>query len=169
MKNTLCIILLLFSIQNLKAQKTDVPTGIPHYKLLKQDSTYITQDNLKKGMPTMIIYFSPDCTHCQKLTYEFQDEFAKEAKAHSNTLKHVQIVMATWSQLKAIQVFYRDFGLEKYPNITVGTEGNTMTLGRIYSVATTPFIAIYSKDGKLAKVFDKVPKLEDIIAALKKV
>ncbi|MEO6524758.1 MAG: hypothetical protein ABIN91_23940 [Mucilaginibacter sp.] len=169
MKTTLCIILLLFGINNIKAQKTDVPAGIPHYRLLSQDSTYITQDNLKKGKPTMIIYFSPDCTHCQKLTYEFQDEFAKEAKVHANTLKHVQIVMATWAQLKAIQVFYRDFGLVKYPNITVGTEGNAMTLGHVYNVSTTPYIAIYSKTGQLVKVFDKVPKLEDIIATLKKV
>lgn len=169
MKTTFCIILFLFGINNIQAQKTDSSTGLPHYRLLTKDSTYITQNNLKKGKPTMIIYFSPDCTHCQKLTYEFQDEFAKEAKAHLNTLKHVQIVMATWTQLKAIQVFYKDFGLEKYPNITVGTEGNTMTLLHFYNVSTTPYIAIYSKTGQLVKAFDKVPKLEDILAVLKKV
>ena len=28
----------------------------------------------------MIIYFAPDCSHCQQLTYEFQDEFKKKPK-----------------------------------------------------------------------------------------
>ena len=169
MKTTLAFFLLLFSISNINAQKTEPVKTIPHYKLLKQDSTYITDANLKKGQPVMIIYFSPDCSHCQRLTYEFKEEFTKEAKKKVNTLSHVQIVMATWTQFKEIQVFYRDFGLNKYPNITVGTEGTTMMLQRIYQVKTTPYIAIYSKTGQLSATFDKPPKLEDVLAALKKV
>jgi len=169
MKKTLCLLLLLISFSRINAQHADTVKGIPHYKLLNKDSTWITQDNLKKGKPVMIIYFSPDCSHCQRLTYEFQEEFKKEAKAGSKTLSHVQIVMATFAELKAIQVFYKDFGLSKYPNITVGTEGHTYGLLNFYHVTTTPYIAIYSKTGQLVKVFDKVPKLEDIVAALKTV
>jgi thioredoxin-related protein len=169
MKKTLFLFLLLISIITIKAQKTDTGKTIPPYRLLTKDSVYITQANLKKNKPVMIIYFSPDCTHCQRMTYEFKEEFTKEAKAKSKVLSHVQIVMATWTQLKAIQVFYRDFGLDKYPNIIVGTEGTTMQLQRYYQVKTTPYIAIYSKTGQLVKVFDKVPKIEDIIATLKTV
>lgn len=169
MKKLLFLLLLLMSVSSINAQRPDTVKGIPHFKLLRNDSTWVTQDNLKKGKPVMIIYFSPDCSHCQRLTYEFQEEFKKEAKAGSVTLKHVQIVMATFTELKAIQVFYKDFGLVKYPNITVGTEGRTYTLLSFYHVSTTPYIAIYSKTGQLVKAFDKVPKLEDIIAALKTV
>lgn len=169
MKKLACLILLLICVTTINAQRTDTIKSIPHYKVLTKDSTYITDANLKKGKPVMIIYFAPDCSHCQQLTYEFQDEFKKEAKKHSNTLKHVQIMMITWQQIKAIQAFYKDFGLEKYPNITVGTEGNTMTLLHFYKVTTTPYIAIYSKNGQLTKAFEKVPKFEEIIAELKKV
>jgi thioredoxin-related protein len=169
MKRTLCLFLLLIGITNIKAQKADTLKVLPHYRLLNQDSVYVTQANLKKDKPVMIIYFSPDCPHCQRLTYEFKDEFEKEAKHHTSELSHAQIVMATWTQFKAIQVFYREFGLNKYHNIVVGTEGTTMTLQRFYQVKTTPYIAIYSKTGQLVKVFDKVPKLEDILATLKKV
>ncbi|EHQ28281.1 TlpA family protein disulfide reductase [Mucilaginibacter paludis] len=169
MKNLFCLILLLLSITNIDAQKTDTIKTIPAYRLLNQDSVYVTQANLKKGKPVMIIYFSPDCTHCQRLTYEFKDEFKKEVKNHTKELSHVQIVMATWTQLKAIQIFYRDFGLNQYPNITIGTEGSTYTLQRFYQVRTTPYIAIYSKTGQLVKAFDKEPKLNDILTVLKKV
>jgi thioredoxin-related protein len=169
MKKALALLLLLISVSNINAQKSDTVKTIPHYKLLTKDSTYVTDANLKKGKPTMIIYFSPDCTHCQHLTFEMQDEFKKEAKAGTHTLAHVQIVMATWTMLKSIQVFYNEFGLVKYPNITVGTEGYAMTLQKYYNVRTTPYIAIYSKNGQLVKFFDKVPTMEDIVDALKKV
>jgi thiol-disulfide isomerase/thioredoxin len=169
MKKALCLFLLLFSITTINAQKPDTVKGVPHFKLLKPDSTYTTDANLKKGHAVMVIYFAPDCPHCQKLTYEFQDEFKKEAKAHKNTLRNIEIVMATYTELKAIQVFYRDFGLVKYPNITLGTEGRTYTLLTYYHVGTTPYIAIYSKAGKLVKTFDKPAKIEDVMAELKKV
>lgn len=169
MKKTLCLLLLLLCITTINAQRPDTVKGVPHFKLLKQDSTYTTDANLKKGKAVMIIYFSPDCPHCQKLTYELQDEFKKEAKAHTTTLKQLQIVMATFTELKPMQIFYRDFGLVKYPNITLGTEGKTYTLLTFYHVGSTPFIAIYSKTGQLVKTFDKPAPLEDIMVALKKV
>ena len=37
-----------------------------------------------------------------------------------------------------------------------------------YHVATTPYIAIYDKIGKPVKYIDKDPKVEDILAATKK-
>ncbi|RKR85648.1 thioredoxin-like protein [Mucilaginibacter gracilis] len=169
MKKLLCLFLLFYGIANVYAQKPAAINTLPKYKLLRSDSTWVTQANLKKGKPVMIIYFAPDCSHCQRLTYEMQEEFKKETKLNLKPLAHVQIVMATWAELRAIKVFYNDFGLVKYPNITVGTEGNTYTLLRFYNVSTTPYIAIYSKTGQLVKAFAKVPKFEEIMAVLNKV
>lgn len=158
----------MLCINNIQAQKTDVK-GIPPYRLLTKDSTYITPANLKKDKPVMIIYFSPDCTHCQHLTFEMKEEFDKEKKKKDNTLRNTQIVMATWTQLQEIQIFYKEFELAKYPNIVVGTEGTTYVMQRYYQVKSTPYIAIYSKAGKLVKAFDKVPTITDIISTLKKI
>ena len=71
-------------------------------------------------------------------------------------------------QIKAIQVFARDFDLKKYPNWTVGTEGYTYKVQQYYHLASTPYIAIYDKIGKPVKYIDKDPKVEDILAATKK-
>ncbi len=75
-----------------------IPSAIPPYHILTTDSVYVTPANLKKHMATMIIYFSPDCSHCQHMMYEM--------KPQMKAFKNVQIVMITFVQLlKAIQVF----------------------------------------------------------------
>jgi hypothetical protein len=78
-------------------------------------------------------------------------------------------VMVTFvTQLKAIQVFYRDFDLKKYPNITVGTEGYTYLVQKYYQVKTTPYIALYDRNGKMTQGFDKPPAIDDLAAAVQK-
>jgi thiol-disulfide isomerase/thioredoxin len=130
-------------------------TGMPPYHILTTDSVYTTPADLKKNMPVMIIYFSPDCSHCQHLMYEL--------KPKMNDLKHVQVVMVTFvQQIKAIQVFYRDFDLKKYPNFTVGTEGYTYVVQKYYDVHTTPYIALYDKNHKLVKAWDKAQSVDEL-------
>ena len=137
------------------------PPVIPDYKILTTDSVYITPANLKKNKGTMIVYFAPDCSHCQHLMFEL--------KSHMKEFKNIQVVMITFvQQLKAIQVFARDFNLKKYPNWTVGTEGYTYKVQQFYHVATTPYLAFYNKIGKPVKYIDKDPKVDTILAVVKK-
>ena len=142
------------------AQNT-LPLTIPPYHILTTDSVYITPANLKKNKPTMIVYFSPDCSHCQHLMYEL--------KPVMNDFKNTQVIMITFvMQIKAIRVFSRDFDLKKYPNFIVGTEGYTYLVQKYYQVKTTPFIAIYDRKGKLVKSYEKPPKAEELAAFVKK-
>jgi thioredoxin-related protein len=136
-------------------------TGIPPFHILTTDSVYITPANLKKNMPLMIIYFSPDCSHCQHLMYEL--------KSKMKDLKNVQVVMVTFAEpLKASQVFYRDFDLKKWPNWTVGTEGYTYVVQKYYDVHTTPYIALYDKNHKEVKAWDKTPTIDSLAIEAKK-
>ena len=151
--------------QNNTAAKPAVPNieNIPHYKILTKDSTYLTDANLKKGKPVMFIYFSPDCTHCQHLMYEMKPEM--------DNFKDIQIVMVTFTRidmLKMLKEFYTDFNLKAYPNISMGTEYPNYALQRYYQVAMTPYIAIYDHKGKLVKSFPKAPKMDELVAAVKK-
>ena len=137
------------------------PAAIPPYKILTTDSVYVTPANLKKNKATMIIYFSPDCSHCQHLMFEMKP-FMKD-------FKNVQVVMITFAEpLKASQVFYRDYDLKKFPNFTVGTEGYTYVVQKYYQVATTPYIAIYDKTGKPFKYYAKPPRVEELVTDVKK-
>lgn len=144
---------------------------IAHYRILKPDSTFTQWTDLKKGQPAMIIYFGTDCPHCQQLTMEMKDRM--------NVLKNIQIVMVTFSKTEypwmgMIKNFERDYQLYKYKNIVMGTEyPDYLKYGfypvqRYYQVQTTPYIAIYNKQGKLTKAFSKEPKIDDLVAAVKK-
>jgi thioredoxin-related protein len=145
--------------QNNPASKAQ--TGIPPFRILTTDSVNMTPTDLKKNMPLMIIYFSPDCSHCQHLMYELKPKMAD--------LKHVQVVMVTFAEpLKASQVFYRDFDLKKYPNFTVGTEGYTYVVQKYYDVHSTPYIALYDKSHKLVKAWDKTPPIDELVDEAKK-
>ncbi|WP_295655114.1 hypothetical protein [uncultured Mucilaginibacter sp.] len=166
MKKLAIFLCLLFTIASLKAQDADKP--IPQYKILTTDSVYVTPAKLKKDAPIMVIYFSPDCTHCQHLTEQLTELLKSEKKDHKHILSKTQIVMITWSSLQAIQVFRKDYELDKYPNITVGTEGYALTVQKYYQVKTTPYIAIYTKGGKLVQAFEKAPKIGDLIDVIKK-
>jgi thioredoxin-related protein len=158
---------ILFSLVMLAActqaqNKHDI-TYIPPFKILKADSTSFTPANLKKDKPVMIIYFSPDCTHCQHLVYEMKPKMKEFAD--------VQIVMITFTdfnRLIMLKNFIRDFNMAKYPNITIGTEGRTYVVQQFYQVATTPYIAIYDHKGKLVRAFDKAPTMDELIAEVKK-
>ncbi|MBW4891100.1 hypothetical protein KXQ82_15345 [Mucilaginibacter sp. HMF5004] len=166
MKRIALLFSFILTFASLNAQNGGKP--IPPYRILNPDSVYVTPAQLKKSGPVMIIYFSPDCTHCQHFTDEITDQLKAEKKQHKNLLHKTQIVMITWSSLQAIQVFYKDYELDKYPNITVGTEGYTYLVQKYYQVKTTPYIAVYTKAGKLVQAFEKVPKLSDVVAAIKK-
>ena len=76
--------------------------------------------------------------------------------------------LSEYTMLKMLKNFYRDFGLAKFPNITVGTEAHTYLVQRYYQVRTTPYIAIYNKKGTLVRAYDKVPAIDNLVAAVKK-
>ncbi|HVV54501.1 MAG TPA: thioredoxin fold domain-containing protein [Mucilaginibacter sp.] len=144
-------------------QKQPDIQNIPTFKMLTADSTWFTSAELKKHKPVMIIYFSPDCSHCQHLMYEM--------KPYMKQLSNIQIVMVTFTQfnmLQMIQNFRRDFDLAKYHNVTIGTEGHTYVVQRYYQVRMTPYIAIYDKKGKLVKAYEQAPTMNELVATVKK-
>lgn len=138
---------------------------IPDYKILTTDSTYTTQTALKKNKPVMVIYFLPDCSHCQHLAGEMKPKLAQ--------FKNTQIVFITatrteYPYLNMIRDFSKNYGLDKYPNITVGTEYPTYKVQQFYKLRSTPYVAIYDRTGTLLKTYEKVPKVDELLATLKK-
>lgn len=168
MKRVILLIALIFGLGSLKAQNTSNIENIPPYRILTKDSVFVTPANLKKGKPVMIVYFSPDCTHCQHFTEEIKSKMDAEKKKGISIFRNTQIVMVTYTALLNMKLFYIDYELAKYPNITMGTEGTTYTVLRYYSVKTTPYIAVYGKNGKLVQGFEKIPKFDDLETAIKK-
>jgi len=161
MKKIIFFFGLLFAISCTNAQSFTPPSNIPPYRILTTDSVYVTPANLKKDKPVMIVYFSPDCGHCQHLMHEI--------KTKISDFKNMQVVMITFvEQMRAIKDFSAVYKLADYPNFTLGTEGYTYLVQQFYQVRTTPYIALYDKKHKLTKFYDKAPPIDELAETVKK-
>ena len=167
MKNLILALSLIISGLYAGAQNHETTLSIPNYRITKADGSVITQANLNRKKPVMIIYFEPTCTHCEHLM--------DELRPHMDKLKKVQVVMITYTQtaypyLSMLSSFSKKYKLSKYPNFTVGTEYPDYKVQRYYEILNTPFIVVYDRNGKVAKSFTLVPEdVNDLLKVIKKV
>ena len=108
------------------------------------DGTLFSNANLRKNTPFVIMFFTPDCDHCQQQT--------KELLAYKNELKGIQVLMVSGAPFKAIKDFYETFQLTSMKNLTAGQDVN-LKLASIYRVRTYPSLFVYDNKGNLAKAF----------------
>ncbi|MBC7887995.1 MAG: TlpA family protein disulfide reductase [Ferruginibacter sp.] len=151
MKNILFLLLLAATTLQLTAQKDTTDNyvkkflSIPAIKLnIVPDSLEYTNEHLKKGNPFVLVFFNPDCDHCQKET--------KELLAYKEELKAIQILMVSSAPYSEIKDFYKSFGLSSMPNIKLGHDAK-YKLSAIYKLSTFPSIFVYDQNGNLAKAF----------------
>jgi hypothetical protein len=121
---------------------------IPSFRITLVDGKVYTKAKLKPHTPLMIIYFSPDCDHCQ--------HFAQALAPHLDKFKGTQIVMVTFLPPAKLVGFARTYKLDK-PFITIGTEGFSFIVRNYFKVQNFPFIALYDKHGKLAGIYREPP------------
>lgn len=142
-RNLICAILLLFACVHGRAQKAG--DAMPAFKILQTNNRYFQAGELDKTKPVVLIYFAPDCPHCQVL----MDGIFKNISVFKNT----QLVLITFKPLPELASFERQFSTAKYANIKTGTEGTTYLIRYYYNLSNTPFTAVYNKKGTLACSF----------------
>jgi thiol-disulfide isomerase/thioredoxin len=112
---------------------------------------------------TIIIYFSPDCGHCQ--------HEATEISKNMDSLKNAFFVFVAYKSLEDIQGFTSYYQLDKFPNVRVGRDPQYF-IPSFYRVTRTPFVVVYNKKGLLEKVYDpevtEVPEARDLIRLVNK-
>jgi thiol-disulfide isomerase/thioredoxin len=138
----LCALVTFLTIPGL-GQKT--APGIPPFKMLQTNGRYFSAKDLAPAKPVVLIYFAPDCDHCQVL---LQGVF-KNIK----TFEQVQLVLVTFKPVSELALFERQYHTASYPNIKTGTEGNTFFLRYHFKLTNTPFTAVYNKAGALVCSF----------------
>jgi len=132
---------------------------VPPLKLLLLDSTsYLTKNDLKKNKPVLIIVFNPDCEHCKHET--------EEIIKNIDSLKNVQIIMATIMSFELMKSFYEKYDLQRFQNIVVGKDVQ-YTLPSFYQMHFMPYLAMYNKKGNLLATFEGSMKIADLIHTFK--
>ena len=104
---------------------------LPPFRIMQSDGKVFKAEQLPFEKPILIIYFSPECDHCQA----FMKEFFKRA----NDFKKASVVMITYLPVPEVTKFTADFKVNRYSNIYVGTEERTFFVKNYYKVMDMPF------------------------------
>ena len=137
-------LLLCFALGINAFAQQNTKTTIAPFKITLVDGKTFTYNQLAKDKPTILVYFSPTCDHCQKFT----EAMLKRKKE----LAGKQIVMVTYLPASETKKFDDTYHLSSVPNIKVGTEGYSFIVQKYYNVQRFPFVVEYDKEGKLSKV-----------------
>jgi len=126
----------------------------------KQDTTLFTNDNLPSNRPVVIIYFSPECGHCQ---HEM-----KEIEKNIDSLKNAFFVFVSRFPVDSIKGFEKKYNTSNYSNMVFGKEASYY-IPVFYDIKFTPFMAIYDSKKQYVKSYDQgadMHELNQLIAKL---
>ena len=132
---------------------------IPSFNIHRiPDSSNYSNKNIQKNKPFIVMFFSPECEHCQKEL--------KELMVNKRQFKNIPILMLSPANYGEIKKFYKDFSVSKMPNITIAHDDN-MTLSKLYQLRTFPTMFVYNRMGRLVKTFISNVSIPDILQAVK--
>jgi cytochrome oxidase Cu insertion factor (SCO1/SenC/PrrC family) len=166
MKKLVAMFILLSCVYAAQAQTNDndtVPpykktTKIPEFAILKPDSTWFTNKQLPANKPLVIIYFSPDCGHCQMTAQEFVKDMDK--------LKNVELVWVSFHTPQQIEEFAEAYKLKQFSNVVLGRDPN-YKIPVFYKIQFTPFMAVYDKKGTFLNAYPQGTSAETIAKLIK--
>ena len=141
---------------SLKAPYRKSPNIAPFDLLGIDSSTHITKGDINLRHKTMLMFFSPDCSHCQHQT--------EDMIAGMDSLKDVQIVMATYQPFEDMVNFYKKYELAKYNNIKIGRDIKYV-LPPYYQMRSLPYLALYDGQGNYITHFEGNQKIATLVAA----
>jgi hypothetical protein len=134
-------------------------TGLPALTMRLVDTTILLNtDQIKTGMPLVIIYFSPDCSHCREET--------RQLVSHIDQFKNVRFLFLTPMSYDDLIYFYKEFKLDRYPNITVGQD-NHLSFYHYFNPKGIPYTAVYDNDKKLKQIFVGFDGVDNILESIR--
>lgn len=125
----------------------------PPFKILLTDSTWFSKEDLPKKTPIIVMYFSPDCSHCQMEVKDIVDSM--------QYFENAFFVFASYKKMPEIVEFSEKYQLSTFKNIKVGRD-TAYFLPTFYRVKFTPFIGVYDEEGNLLNTFPKGASIEEL-------
>ena len=132
---------------------------IPPFKMTLSNNKIFNVADLSKNKPLVLIYFDPDCDHCQKLMTELFKKI--------NSFKKAEMVLITFKPVTEVAAFEKKYTTSKYANMRVGTEGTLFYLRNYYKLVKMPFTALYDSKGNYSYSYRDETPVDDLIKRLK--
>ena len=131
---------------------------IPPFKMTLSNNKIFNAIDLPKDKPLVLIYFDPDCDHCQKLMTELFKKI--------NSFKKVEMVLITFKSVTEVAAFEKKYTTSKYANLKVGTEGTLFYLKNYYKLVKMPFTVLYDSKGNYNFSYREETHVDDLIKRL---
>jgi len=156
------IIIIPFFIYSCYGRKPKVKTGfegkaMPTIQLLAVDSnTIYNTERISPGKPTLLFSFETWCPYCRAQT--------KSLVSNIESMNDINVYMICNTQLSEFKKFYKEFNLDKYPNIKAGVDYE-LSFERYFRTGKIPYLAMYDRN----KILKQVIIGKTSIATLRKI
>jgi thiol-disulfide isomerase/thioredoxin len=151
----LLVMAMLATATNAGAQANRVPP----FRIMQSSGKIFRAEDLPMGKPIIIIYFSPECAHCETMLKEFFK--------HAAQFKEASVTMITYLAQDKVARFEKDYPVKKYANIYAGTEGTTFFVRDYFKISEMPFVALYTKTGNFVQSYSREIPVKDLATKLK--
>jgi thioredoxin-related protein len=151
MKKIFLAFIFLFTIHGISHAQADSSApyrkdpNLPYFKILQGDSTWFSKYDIPKNKYVVMIYFSPDCSHCQHTAEAFADSM--------NLFKNTFFVWVSFHTPPQIKTFAHQYKLDQFDNVRLGRD-TSYYIPSFFQVRFTPFMAVYNPQGKLVQAFE---------------
>ena len=157
---TVASFLVLHTYQSYKTKKesgTKIQT-LQHFSFESVNGGQIWIDRFNPEQPTVIIYFHPECEHCQ---YE-----ASEIGKQSERFGKVNMIMVTPDDsIKRVEDFAIKYRLGEVDNLAILLDRKNQFKNH-FGASVIPSVFIYGSDKKLLKMYKGETKLDAIINSI---
>ena len=160
--NRMLVRLLVFLLLPLFASNAVLAQAgkLPPFQMMQANGKIFRAQDLPMGKPILLVYFSPECDHCEKMLQSFFKKTTDFQKA--------SIAFITYLPVDKVSKFTKDYHLAKYPNMVAGTEGSTFFVRNYFRIKELPFAALYTKNGDLVVTYEKEVELNSLAEKLKR-
>lgn len=131
---------------------------LPPFQIVQANGKIFRAQDLPVGKPILLIYFSPECDHCNKMLTAFF--------AQTGNFQKASVAFISFLPVNKVSKFAKEYHLVNYPNMVAGTEGSTFFVRNYYRVKDLPFVALYTKNGDYVTSFEKEVNLTTLAEKL---
>lgn len=140
-----------------KKQARQERKELPPFTFYQLDSTKYTPEQLPSNRSTIVMYFKPDCGHCEDQWKIITDHYQSFSKS--------TLLLISPASSQALQDFQEEHSAHQYSNIHFLRDPDEQ-FEQLFGTPRSPNIFIYDSDGQLHKHFKGVTKAELLQNAL---
>ena len=131
---------------------------LPSFDMLLTDSTTLLHArDIPVGKPLVLVYFRPDCPHCQVETKSILNDI--------DSLRNFQICLLANAPIEDLRIYSQYYHLNQYTNIIIGKDYQN-SFAHVFKPNAVPFVAIYNEKRKLAKIYYGEISVNTLVTAI---